>query len=111
MFLGEHVGDGLAWYEVVAEGPSTLRWRIHEGAVNRTTPWVQTGVDAGDGSEGSGAEMTVVVTSTSPGRVFGGVTARRRRIDASGGFEASNLVALSAGDRWTFRAYLSLIHI
>ena len=33
------------------------------------------------------------------------MTARRRRIDASGGFEASNLVALSAGDRWTFRAY------
>ena len=106
VFLGEHVGDGLAWYEVVAEGPSTLRWRIHEGAVNRTTPWVQTGVDAGDGSEGSGAEMTVVGTSSSAGpRVFGGVTARRRRIDASGGFEASNLVALSAGDRWTFRAY------
>ena len=106
VFLGEHVGDGLAWYEVVAEGPSTLRWRIHEGAVNRTTPWVQTGVDAGDGSEGSGAEMTVTVTSSSPGpRVFGGVTARRRRIDASGGFEASNLVALSVGDRWTFRAY------
>ncbi len=106
VFLGEHVGDGLAWYEVVAEGPSTLRWRIHEGAVNRTTPWVQTGVDAGDGSEGSGVEMTVTVTSSSPGpRVFGGVTARRRRIDASGGFEASNVVALSVGDRWTFRSY------
>ena len=100
MCIRDSVGDGLAWYEVVAEGPSTLRWRIHEGAVNRTTPWVQTGVDAGDGSEGSGAEMTVVGTSSSAGpRVFGGVTARRRRIDASGGFEASNLVALSAGDR------------
>ena len=34
VFLGTHQGDGLAWYEIVAEGNSTLRWRIHEGAVS-----------------------------------------------------------------------------
>ena len=34
VFLGTHRGDGLAWYEIVAEGNSTLRWRIHEGAVS-----------------------------------------------------------------------------
>ena len=33
VFLGTHRVDGLAWYEIVAEGNSTLRWRIHEGAV------------------------------------------------------------------------------
>ena len=37
VFLGTHVGDGLAWYEIVAEGNSTLRWRIHEGAVSAQT--------------------------------------------------------------------------
>jgi len=37
VFLGTHRVDGLAWYEIVAEGNSTLRWRIHEGAVRART--------------------------------------------------------------------------
>ena len=60
--------------------------------MNQTTTWVKTGVDAGDGN-------------SSYGSLGGNLTAYRRRIDVSGGFEVSNLAPLSGGDRWTFRVY------
>ena len=60
--------------------------------MNRTTPWVATGVDVGDGN-------------VSYGSLGGNLTAYRRRIDSEGGFEVSNLVPLNQGDRWTFRVY------
>ena len=60
--------------------------------MNRTTPWVKTGVDVGDGN-------------VSYGSLGGNLSAHRRRIDSEGGFEVSNLVPLTAGDRWTFRVY------
>ncbi len=53
---------------------------------------MKTGVDAGDGN----------VSYVSLG---GNLSAYRRRIDAEGGFEVSNLAPLNQGDRWTFRVY------
>ena len=60
--------------------------------MNQTTTWVKTGVDAGDGN----------VSYVSLGD---NLSAYRRRIDAEGGFEVSNLAPLNQGDRWTFRVY------
>ena len=60
--------------------------------MNQTTTWVKTGVDAGDGN-------------SSYVSLGGNLSAHRRRIDVSGGFEVSNLAPLNQGDRWTFRVY------
>ena len=83
---GEYAGDGLAWYEIVADGEGTIRWRSHHGQINSSQAWV---------------EIFLAVTADDP------TTDEIESVDLDHGLKVGFLdpSGHSIGDRWTFRVY------
>ena len=81
---GEYAGDGLAWYEIVADGEGTIRWRSHHGQINSSQAWV---------------EIFLAVTADDP------TTDEIESVDLDHGLKVGFLdpSGHSIGDRWTFR--------
>ena len=110
VITGEYSGDGLAWYEVVVDGPDTIRWRVSHGHVNSSGAWAETflpmptddhltrgTIQMVGGDDGMGAGAGDVQSDEVPETVVlsHGLSIRYLRRGAHH----------ILGDRWTFRVY------
>ena len=110
VITGEYTGDGLAWYEVVVDGPDTIRWRVSHGHVNSSGAWAETFLPLPTDDQLTRGMMQMV----------GGDDATRAGAGDVQSDEVPETVVLShglsirylrrgahhiLGDRWTFRVY------